>query len=210
MREIKPYRTLQGLTTAIDNGGRFYNLFSHAGDSVVSRGELARAAGVYCSGVNAFLFLEMAQQDLTPEDRAEVEQTLEPDLRSKYRRQRPTNMAPSVVDARGKAGTAVIVTGYPRFVENKTEFNGYIMVPISTGAVTTFSMIPIFEQFDVYEVFDDERLQTPSSVIARSRGNRMRHDGPVRFGGILRKLAVKKGEDRVHNFFLEATLYTRL
>lgn len=210
MREIKPYRTLQGLTKAIDNGGRFYNLFSHAGDNVVSRGELAKAAGVICSGQSAFLFLEMAQQELSPEDRAEVERTLEPDLRAKYRRQRPTGMAPSTVDAEGKAGTAVIVTGYPRFVENKTEFNGFIMVPISTGKVTTFTMIPIFDQFDVYEVFDDNRMQKPSSVIARSHGKRLEHDGPVRFGGILRKLAVKKGEDRVHEFYLEATLYTRL
>ena len=121
MHEIKPYRTLHGLTKAIDNGGRFYNLFSHAGDNVVSRGELAKAAGVFCSGQSTFLFLEMAQQELSPEDRAEVERTLEPDLRTKYRRKRPTGMAPSNVDGEGKAGTAVIVNGYPRFVENKTQ-----------------------------------------------------------------------------------------
>ena len=68
MREIKPYKTVRGLTKAIDNGGRFYNLFSHAQDNVVSRGELAKAAGMFSSGANAFLFLEMAQQVLSPED----------------------------------------------------------------------------------------------------------------------------------------------
>lgn len=210
MREIKPYKTVQGLTKAIDNGGRFYNLFSQAGDNQVSKGELAKAAGVFSSGDNAFLLLEMAQCDLPPQDRATVEQMLEPELRRKYRRQRPTTMAPSAVDAEGEAGTAVIVTGYPEFVENKTEFNGFIMVPISTGKMTTFSMIPIFDQFDVYEVFDDERMRKPSSVVARSRGKRLEHDGPVRFGGILRKLEFKKDEERVHDLYLEAAFYTRL
>jgi hypothetical protein len=85
---------LQGLTKAIDNGGRFSNLISHGGDSGVSRGELARSAGVFCSGRSAFLFLEMAQHELSPQDRAEVEQTLERDLRAEYRRRRPTCMAP--------------------------------------------------------------------------------------------------------------------
>ena len=40
-------------------------------------------------------------------------------------------------------------------------------------------MIPIFDQFDVYEVFDDEKMKKPSSMIARSRGKRMEFAGPV-------------------------------
>lgn len=210
MKEIKPYKTVTGLTKAIDNGGRFYNLFSHAEDNLVTRGELAKAAGVFSSGDNAFLFLEMAQQELSPKDHAAVEQMLEPELRKKYRRQRPKAIVPSSVDSKGKAGTAVIVTGYPRFVENKTEFNGFIMIPISTGKVTTFSMVPIYDQFDLYEVFDDKRMRKPSSVVARSRGKRLEHDGPVRFGGVLRKWEVEKGEERVHDFYLEAVFYTRM
>jgi hypothetical protein len=210
MREIKPYKTLAGLAKAIDNGGRFYNLFSHAQDNVVSRGELAKAAGVFSSGDNAFLFLEMAQQELSLKDQASVVQMLEPDLRKKYRRQRPKIMIPSSVDAKGKAGTAVIVTGYARFIEHKSEFSSFIMIPITTGKVTTFSMVPIFDQFDLYEVFDDKLMKEPSSVIAKSRGKRLEHDGPVRFGGILRKLQAKKGEESAHLFYLEALFYTRL
>jgi hypothetical protein len=72
MRELKPYRTMHGLRTAIDNGGRFYNLFTRADDHVVTRGELAKAAGVFTAGVNAFLFLEMAQQDLQSGDRQAI------------------------------------------------------------------------------------------------------------------------------------------
>jgi hypothetical protein len=198
------------LAKAIDNGGRFYNLFSHAQDNVVSRGELAKAAGVFCAGATAFLFLEMAQQELPPKDQASAVQTLEPDLRKKYRRQRPKTMIPSSVDAKGEAGTSVIVNGYPRFIEHKSEFSSFVMIPITTGKVTTYTMVPIFDQFDLYEVFDDKSMKKPSSVIAKSRGKRLEHDGPVRFGGTLRKLQAKKGEKSVHVFYLEAVFYTRL
>lgn len=198
------------MTQAIDNGGRFYNLFSQADDKIISRAELAKAAGVFSSGDTAFLFLEMAQQDLAHNERASVEQMLEPELRAKFRRRRPTTLTPSLVDAQGKAGSSVIVTGYPRFIENKTEFNGFIMIPISAGKVTTFTMVPIYDQFDLYELFDDKKMQKPSSVIAKSRGKRLEHAGPVRFGGVLRKLQVEKGKERLHAFYLEAVFYTRL
>jgi hypothetical protein len=72
MRELKPYRTMQGLRKSIDNGGRFYNFFTDADDHTVTRAELAKAAGVFTAGVKAFLFLEMAQQDLQPDDRQSI------------------------------------------------------------------------------------------------------------------------------------------
>ncbi len=37
---------MQGLRKAIDNGGRFYNFLTAADDQVVTRAELAKAAGV--------------------------------------------------------------------------------------------------------------------------------------------------------------------
>jgi hypothetical protein len=48
MREITPYTTKRGLQKTLDNGGRFYNFFTDADDNVVSRAELAKAAGVGC------------------------------------------------------------------------------------------------------------------------------------------------------------------
>jgi hypothetical protein len=45
MRAIEPYKTVRGAAKALDNGGRFYNLLTQAGDKVVDAGELARADG---------------------------------------------------------------------------------------------------------------------------------------------------------------------
>jgi hypothetical protein len=62
------------------------------------------------------------------------------------------------------------VSGYPGFVEDTTAFAGFIMLPMQTGDMTSFMMIPIFDRFDVYEVFDDRRMRKPNSMIATVRG----------------------------------------
>ncbi len=210
MRELKPYRSKQGLRKAIDNGGRFYNFFTHEDDHVVTRAELAKAAGVFSAGVNAFLFLEMAQQGLESNDRQSIIDLLDSDLRKDYRRNRPKILAPSEVERDGTAGNSVIVTGYPQFVEDRTQFSGFIMIPIMAGKVTTFTMIPIFDQFDVYEVFDDRRMRRPNSMVATVRGQRFAHDGPIRFGGVLRKLTFKDSTQKSHKFYLDTVFYTKL
>ena len=129
MQEIKPYKTVNGLKKAIDNGGRFYNWFSQAEDNHVTSGELAKAAGVFFIGTHAFLFLELAQRLLSPQDREAIEWMLDPALRSQYRKQRPQTLKASQVESKGKCGESTIVTGHARFVENKTEFGGFIMIP---------------------------------------------------------------------------------
>lgn len=210
MRELKPYRTTHGLQTALDNGGRFYNFFSTSQDNIVTRGELAKAAGVFSAGTQAFLSLEMMQQELPEGERQSVLQLLETDLQQDYQRQRPVILLPSKVEGQGVAGRSVIVTGFPRFVENKAQFSGFIMIPISTGKTTTFTMIPIFDQFDVYEVFDDRRMRKPNSVVATVRGQKIEHAGPIRFGGVLRKLQFEDKTKKSHQFYLETVFYTRL
>lgn len=210
MRELKPYKSMQGLRRAIDNGGRFYNFLTDADDHVVTRAELAKAAGVFSAGVKAFLFLEMAQQALPAEDQRAIIDLLEVDLRKDYRRSRAAIMKPSDIEARGTGGQSIIVTGYPRFVEDRTQFSGFIMIPIVAGSVTTMMMIPIFDQFDVYEVFDDRRMRKPNSMVATVRGQQLNHDGPIRFGGVLKKLEFKDKTNKSHKFYLETLFYTKL
>ena len=152
----------------------------------------------------------MAQQGLQPDDRQKIIGLLDSDLRKDYRRSRPQTLLPSEIEKHGVAGRSVIATGFPRFVEDRTQFSGFIMIPITSGNVTTFMMIPIFDQFDVYEVFDDRRMRKPNSMVATVRGQRLSHDGPIRFGGVLRKLQFKDKTKKLHKFYLETVFYTKL
>lgn len=210
MREVHPYKTESGLMKALDNGGRFFNVFTRAGDDQITRAELAKAAGVFGSKAKAVLFFEMAQQALPQQVRSRAVTALGPKARKDHQKFLPAKLLPSLVESKGKAGACMIVEGFPRFLKNKTQFTGMMMLPISTGSVTTFIMIPLYDQFDVYEVFDDRRMRRPYCVLATTRGVAFPSGDPVRLGGILRKMEAKKKAEREHKFYLEACYYTRL
>ena len=84
--------------------------------------------------------------------------------------------------------------------------SGFIIIP----AGKVFVMVPIMEKFDVYEVFDDRQMRKPGTMVATVKGQRLSHNGPIRFGGVLRKLKFKDKTQKSHNFYLETVFYTRL
>jgi hypothetical protein len=210
MREVKPYKTKAGLLKSLDNGGRFFNIFTKSGDDQITRAELAKAAGVFGSAPKAVLFFEMAQYALPDAVRTTAVRSLGPKARKDHKKHLPMQLLPSRVDEEGVAGRGVIVEGYPRFLKNKQQFTGMIMIPIMAGSVTTFTMIPIMDAFDVYELFNDRRMRRPHCVLATVRGSSFPSNRPIRLAGILRKLEAEKKTDRRHKFYLEACYYTPL
>ncbi len=205
MRELKPYKTLHGAQRALDNGGRFYNLFAKSGDDIVDPAELAKAAGVHSSGTKVFLHFEMALLDLPAHEQKEIIARLSPELFGKYAQHRPKLFAPSSVETQGRAGEATIISGYSAFVEDKTQFTGFIVL-----VVPAIILIPIYDQFDVYEVFDEPDMRTPRTVIATTRGSRRLDGIHARFGGVLKELYFEDKTRKDHGLFLEAMYYTRL
>ena len=205
MRELQPYKTLLGAQRALDNGGRFYNMFARTGDEIIDHAELARAAGVYSTGAKAFLYFEMGLMDLPPDQKEVIVARLSPDLLGKYKNQRPAILRPSTVESRGWAGETTIVSGYPVFVEDKTQFTGFIVL-----IVPVIVMVPIFDQFDVYEVYDTPDLRTPRTVIATTRGTKRLDSVHTRFGGILKELYFEDKTSKDHGLYLETIYYTQL
>jgi hypothetical protein len=209
MKQIVPYRTLQGALNALDNGGRFYNVFTKAKDEVITDSELYKAAGVFLGKAQAFLFFELALSDLSEIDREQVIQCLSPELRSTYLRHRPKHTEIEVFEQEAQETDAVIVAGFPVFLEDKTQFSGFIMIPICTGKVTTFTMIPIFDKFDIYEVYSDSDLKGDKTIIATVRGSKRLAATMTTFGGIVKKLKFKDKSKRTHSLYVE-TLYYKI
>jgi len=205
LREIKPYKTIRGAQQALDNGGRFYNLFAHSGDDIVEPSELARAAGVHSSDARSFLFFEMGISGLSTEEKKQVIGQLSPDLREMYQAERPRFLSPSVVESQGQAGEATIVSGYPVFVEDRSRFTGFVVL-----VVPVIMMVPIFEQFDVYEVFDTPDFNEPRTVIATTRGTKRMDGIYTRFGGMLKELYFDDKTSKDHGLYLETLYYTNL
>ncbi|MFN2242677.1 MAG: hypothetical protein ACK2U2_10340 [Anaerolineae bacterium] len=205
MRQISPYRTVQWAARALDNGGRFYNLFTRAGDNVVEGVELARAAGVYSSDAMAFLYFEMALMDLPGEGKAEVLSLLAPDLRDQLEAKRPRVLLPSCVESKGRTGLPAIVTGYPYFVEDKSQFRGFVVT-----VTPLITLVPIMDEFDVYELFDTPDRSYPRTLLATVRGSRRLDGSRIRFGGVLKELRFEDKTGRQHGLYLEAAYYTPL
>jgi hypothetical protein len=205
MRAIEPYRTFRGAARALDNGGRFYNLLTQAGDQVVEAAELARAAGVHSAGAQAFVHFEMALMALPPAEKAEIIGRLAPQLKLRYQKHRPAFLAPSAVEERGRAGATAMVEGYPVFVEDKTQVKGFVIMVVPVMAV-----IPIVDLFDVYEVYDTREMNTPRTVIATVRGSKRLEGVWARFGGVLKEMQFEDKTGKDHGLYLEAMYYTPL
>ncbi len=208
MKEIIPYDGLEAALASLDNGGRFYNILTHAGDDEIEPGELARVAGVYGDRQQMFLFLEMALCGCSQGDRDVVTARLSDDLRAQWGEHAPQVLAPSDADERGVAGGSAIITGFPRFVEDKTVFSGFIFVPISTGKTTAIMMIPIMDHFDVYELTDEVSSQT--TFVANVRGTARLPVQRTRFGGILKETTRDKDGEEKDRLFLEGVYLTHL
>jgi len=82
MKEVNPYKTVSGALKALDNGGRFYNIFTKSGDGTITNSELCKAAGVVSGKDKTFLFFNLALSDLSGNQHKEVISNLSPELRS--------------------------------------------------------------------------------------------------------------------------------
>jgi hypothetical protein len=207
MRKITPYRTCQGALNALDNGGRFYNVFTKAGDDVITDSELYRAAGVYSGQDKAFLFVEMALSKLSEAEKSDVIQQLSPKLRANYLQAKPKQVPIEHFELQVAETDTVIVSGFPVFLENKTQFSGFIMIPICTGKTTTFTMIPIFDQFDIYEVYSSSDLRGKKTIIATVRGSKRLPGIKTTFGGIVKKIQFKDKSKKKHALYVETLFY---
>lgn len=205
MKPVQPFATRDELQAAVDNGGRFYHLFSHAGDQEISTGELAKAAGVFCNVRSSFLFLELACRDLPASDHSEIVAMLEPKLRDRFAELRPATLTPSDVERRGAAGETAVITGWPTFTREKLDT---MMIPMMVGTVLT--MIPMQQKFRVYEVFDDESRSGSSTFATMPIDSEILEETPTRFAGFLRDLDTTDDGGSEHKFYLETIFYTDL
>ena len=205
MRELKPYRTLAGARAALDNGGRFFNLLTRADDDRISKVELTKAAGVFRSEQQAFLFLHMALADLTDGQRSEVLSLLEPPLAGRYKSHGPRRLETSAVADEAMPGELIVVEGYPRYF---TESKVRSVVFIPAGKV--MMPVPVEVYYDGYHVFATaDATGIPASLVMK-RGKQRLADRFTRFGGVIRPNAFEDGSGNKSGVFLEPLFFTAL
>lgn len=208
MKKITPYKTVAGALKALDNGGRLYNVFTKAKDGTITNSELLKAAGIFSGRDQAFLYFSMALARLNETEQRSVVSRLEPDLHRAFAASPPQAFSIEQFESKAQTKQTAIVHGYPRFLKDRSQFSAFIMVPISTGNTTTFTMIPIFDQFDVYELFANPGFAGPHVIIATPSSRRRLAPVETTFGGIVKKLDFKTEAAASHAHYVESLYYT--
>ena len=73
------------------------------------------------------------------------------------------------------------------------------------GSVMTFMMVPIIDQYDVYELKDE--ASSGSFLIAHAKGATKLPQARIKVAGVLKELKAKKDEENASKKFLEAVYY---
>jgi hypothetical protein len=205
MKKVIPYKSESAAFKSLDNGGRFYNVLTKADDGEISSTELSKVAGAFSSKQLMNLFLEMSITQLTNRER--ILASLSDGLKAAYHRYCPKYYSPAAAAQSDAVGATAIITGIPVYKDSKTDFSGFIMFPVISGNVTTFMMIPIMDEYDVYEI--REHQSDEIFLLAHARSAKKLKPVHTRFGGYLKELQVNEHESE-KRLFLEAVYYTHI
>ncbi len=190
----------------LDNGGRFYNLYSRANNRIITKGELGKVGGIFNDKQRMILFLELSLSKLTPGMKAIVLARLDPEMELSYQKYKPLHLLASEAEKKGMIGTNTILTGTPKLVDSKSELQGFVMVPIMAGKAMTMVMVPIMDEYDVYEVQDE--LNKDMFFIAHTKNKVKLPECEVRVAGVLKALKPDKNNTAASKKFLEVSYFT--
>ena len=205
MKRIIPYKEVNEAVLSLDNGGRFYNLLTKSNDGLINQSELGKVGGLFNDKQKMILFLEMSMSSLNSEEKEIILSKLDEDLKQTYTKYKSQKLLPSEANTKGIVAANAILTGVPKLIDKKSDFNGFIMVPIMAGKAMTFVMIPIIDNYNVYELRDEKTSET--FLIAHSRNSEKLPSEKIIIAGLLKELQSGKNDNNKKIKFLEANYY---
>ncbi len=195
MEQVVPYKNFDEAMATLDNGGRFYNIFNHADDHIISQAEVGKAAGVFIGKQQGILFLELATGELNEDARKDIFSKFDQELQHNYERYKPVQLQLAEVAGKGILGASIIIEGIPKMVDAKSVLKGFNIILV----VNTMIPVPIAESYDVYEIRDEHTGDT--FIIANAKEKQKLPEQKVKVGGVLTELNDSKEK------FLEVNYY---
>jgi len=89
MKKVTPYKSSNDALIALDNGGRFYNIFTKAGDGIITQAEIGKTGGLINNKQGAVLFLELATSQLNENAKQRVLAKMEDSMQASYKKYKP-------------------------------------------------------------------------------------------------------------------------
>lgn len=208
MKEISVFGSKKEALDALDNGGRFFSFFAKANDGRIDKGELAKMAGTYGQQQRMILFLDLSLSALSDDERNHVFDSFSEDLQKKYDKYKSRLLDLCDLDEDDNLGSNIIVDAFPKALRVHSDFQGFIKTPVVSNKVTTTVLMPLIEQYKVYELYGEE---SGCEFIAAHHGqSEMLPGHRIRIGGVIKEMKLGNSEDSPSQKFLEAHYYTEL
>ena len=201
MKKIEPYKNINEATLSLDNGGRFYNVLTKSDDGIISTSELGKVAGLFIDKQKMVLFLDLAISNFDVNAKEKIVNSLDVSLRSTYEKYKSQEFLPSEAYDKGILSSNSIITGFPKKIDSKSDFNGVIVLPVGKS----FVVMPIIDKYDVYEIRDE--VSDDTFLIAHARGSIVLPEKKIKVAGVLKELKANKNEKNASKRFLEALYY---
>tara|TARA_B100001059_G_C17789377_1_gene559158 strand:- start:1086 stop:1703 length:618 start_codon:yes stop_codon:yes gene_type:complete len=201
MKKIEPYKNINEATLSLDNGGRFYNVLTKSNDGIISSSELGKVAGLFIDKQKMVLFLDLAISNFDVNTKEKIVDSLDVSLRSTYEKYKSHELLPSEAYDKGILSSNSIITGFPKKIDSKSDFNGVIVLPVGKS----FVVMPIIDKYDVYEIRDE--VSDDTFLIAHARGSIVLPEKKIKVAGVLKELKANKNEKKASKRFLEALYY---
>lgn len=206
MKEITPFRSYHEAIKSLDNGGHFYNVFTKAKDDTISSAELRKAAGVFSSKQSLILFLELSLSCLSALNREHVINHLSKELTEVYNKNKPVILSSFQEIRFADPKKTVLLKGIPKLVDSRTEFKGFIMIPVMVNNITTFTTVPIIDSYNVYEFI--EQNSESKMIIAHVKCDQLLPEKKILCGGFLKELQKDESDDGDKESFLEVVYFS--
>jgi len=204
MKKIEPYKNINEATLSLDNGGRFYNVLTKSDDGIISSSELGKVAGLFIDKQKMVLFLDLAISNFDVNTKEKIVDSLDVSLRSTYEKYKSHELLPSEAYDKGILSSNSIITGFPKKIDSKSDFNGVIIIPVGNSMIA----IPLIDKYDVYEIRDE--VSDDTFLIAHARGSIVLPEKKIKVAGVLKELKSNKNEKKTSKKFLEALYYLNI
>jgi len=205
MKQLMPFNNITDAISNLDNGGRFYDVFSKSNDGEISKAELGKLAGVFNDKQKMILFLDLSMSNFDTTAKSKIISSLSQDLQQIYNKHKADILLPSEASIKGQLANNTIVTGIPKLIDSRTDFNGFIIFPLMAGKVMTMMIIPIIEKYDVYKIRDNE--SSKSFLIAHDKEMKRLPEKMMKVAGVLKELKDNKEEEKSSKMYLEAMYF---
>ena len=204
MKKVEPYKNINEATLSLDNGGRFYNVLTKSDDGIISTSELGKVAGLFIDKQKMVLFLDLAISNFDVNAKEKIVNSLDVSLRSTYEKYKSQEFLPSEAYDKGILSSNSIITGFPKKIDSKSDFNGVIIIPVGNSMIA----IPLIDKYDVYEIRDE--VSDDTFLIAHARGSIVLPEKKIKVAGVLKELKSNKNEKKTSKKFLEALYYLNI